>query len=175
MSSNVFCKGQTVSILDFMSLIVFVWVSLVAQMIKNLPAVQDIWVWSLGQEDPLEEGMASHSCVLGWRIQRIEEPGGLQSMGSQRVRHNWATKHTHRVLVSLATTQLSHCRAKAIVDNIWRMCVWLCSSTFYLEERAEWARFEPWAICWFLGKIMSLYYLKLLNGFPLQQKEIHCI
>jgi len=44
MSANVFCKGQTVSILDFMSLIVFVWVSLVAQMIKNLPAVQDIWV-----------------------------------------------------------------------------------------------------------------------------------
>ena len=101
--------------------------------------------------------------------------GGLQSMGSQRVRHNWATKYTHRVLVSIAITQLSHCRAKAIVDNIRRMCVWLRSGSLCLEERAEWARFEPWAICWFLGQIMSLYYLKFLSGFPLQQNEIHCI
>ena len=64
------------------------WVSLVAQMIKNLPVVQDTQVQSLGWEDPLEKGMAIHSSILAWRIPWSEEPGGLQSMGSQRVGHD---------------------------------------------------------------------------------------
>ena len=58
-----------------------------AQMVENLPAVRETWVRSLGQEDPLEKGMATHSSVLAWRIPWTEEPGGLQSMGSQRVGH----------------------------------------------------------------------------------------
>ena len=62
--------------------------SLVAQMLKNLPAMHETWVRSLGWEDPLEEGMATHSSILAWRIRWTEEPGGLQSMGLQRVRHN---------------------------------------------------------------------------------------
>ena len=57
-----------------------------AQQVKNLPVMQEIWVQSLGQEDPLEEGMATHSGILTWRIPWTEEPGRLQSMGSQRVR-----------------------------------------------------------------------------------------
>ena len=57
----------------------------VAQMVKNLPATQETQVQSLGQEDPLEKGMALHSSILAWRILWTEEPGGLQSMGSQRV------------------------------------------------------------------------------------------
>ena len=61
---------------------------LVAQMVKNLPAVRGTWVQSLGQEDPLEKGMATHSSILSWRIPWTEVPGGLQSMGSQRVRHD---------------------------------------------------------------------------------------
>ena len=65
--------------------------SLEAQMVKNLPALQETQVQSLGQEDPLEEEMATHSSILAWRIPWTEEPGGLQSMGSQRVRHNWVT------------------------------------------------------------------------------------
>ena len=64
------------------------WASLVAQMVKSLPAMQETRVRSLGQEDPLGEGMATHSSILAWRIPRTEEPGGLQSMGSQRVGHN---------------------------------------------------------------------------------------
>ena len=60
-------------------------------MVKNLPAVQEIWVQSLSQEDPLGKGMATHSSILAWRISWTEEPGGLQSLGSQRVGHNWAT------------------------------------------------------------------------------------
>ena len=67
---------------------------LVAQLVKNLPAIQETWVWSLGQEDPLEKEMATHSSLLAWRIPWTEEPeeaDRLQSMGS-RVRHNWAIK-----------------------------------------------------------------------------------
>ena len=53
------------------------WHSLVAQMVKNPPAMREIGVWSLGQEDPLEKGMATHSSILAWRIPWAEEPGGL--------------------------------------------------------------------------------------------------
>ena len=65
-----------------------------AQMVKNLPAVQETWVQSLGQEDPLEKGMATHSSILTWKILWTEEPGKLQSMGSQRVGHDQAA-NTH--------------------------------------------------------------------------------
>ena len=62
--------------------------SLVAQTVKNLPTMRETQVPSLGQEDPLEKGMATHSGVLAWRIPWAEEPGGLQSIGSRQVRHN---------------------------------------------------------------------------------------
>ena len=64
------------------------WASLVAQMVKHLPAIRETQVQSLGREDPLEKEMATHSSTLAWKIPWIEEAGGLQSMGSQRVRHN---------------------------------------------------------------------------------------
>ena len=60
-------------------------VSLVAQAVKNLPVMQETWVQSMGWEDPLEEGMATHCSILAWRIPWSEEPGRLQSTGSQRV------------------------------------------------------------------------------------------
>ena len=60
-------------------------------MVKCLPAMRETWVQSLGWEDPLEKEMATHSSTLAWKILRMEEPGGLQSMGSQRVRHDRAT------------------------------------------------------------------------------------
>ena len=59
-----------------------------AQQEKNLPAMQETWVLSLGREDPLEEEIATHSSILAWIILWTEEPGGLQSMGSRRVRHD---------------------------------------------------------------------------------------
>ena len=61
------------------------WTSLVAQTVKNPPAMRETWVPSVGWEDPLEEGMATHSSNLAWRIPWTEKPGGLQSMGSQQV------------------------------------------------------------------------------------------
>ena len=66
--------------------------SLVAQMVKNLPAMQDTQVRSLGQEDPLEKEMTTYSSILAWEIPWTEEPGGLQFLGLQRVRHDLATK-----------------------------------------------------------------------------------
>ena len=62
--------------------------SLVAQMVKSLPVMQETWVRSLSWEDPLEKGMATHSSILAWEIPWREKPGGLQSMGLQRVGHN---------------------------------------------------------------------------------------
>ena len=59
-----------------------------AQMVKNLPTMQETWVRSLGWEDPLEKGMATHPSILAWRIPWTEEPGRLQSMGSQDVGHD---------------------------------------------------------------------------------------
>ena len=79
--------------------------------LKNLPAMQ---VWSLCQEDPLEEGMATHSSILAWRIPWTEEPVGLQSMGSQRVGHDWETVHPVWIGKSLIRT--------------WYFCIYLrCS------------------------------------------------
>ena len=62
---------------------------LVGQTVKNLPAKWETQVWPLGQVDPLEKGIAIHSSILAWRIPRTEEPGGPQSIGSQRLKHNW--------------------------------------------------------------------------------------
>ena len=63
-------------------------ISLVAQMVKRLPTMQETWVQSLGQEDSLEKEMATHSSTLAWKVSWMEDPGKLQSMGSQRVAHN---------------------------------------------------------------------------------------
>ena len=68
------------------------WTSLVAQLVKKLPSMQETWVQSLGLEDPLEKGMATHS-ISAWRIPWTEETGRLQPMGLQRVGHDWVTCH----------------------------------------------------------------------------------
>ena len=75
------CIMCCVSFLD--NLNVYNWASLVAQLVKNLPAMWETWVRSLGWEGPLEKGKATHSSILAWRI-----PWTIQSMGSQRVRHS---------------------------------------------------------------------------------------
>ena len=67
--------------------------SLVAQRLKHLPPLWETWVRSLGREDPLEKEMVAHSSILAWRIPWTEEPGRLQSTGSQRVRHDWTSLH----------------------------------------------------------------------------------
>jgi len=81
-------KDQFHMNLFFTCLSKFTRASLVAQLVKNLTAMQETWVRSLGQEDPLDKGTATNSSILAWRNPWTEEPGGLKSMGSQRVRHD---------------------------------------------------------------------------------------
>ena len=78
-----------------MCISIYIWASLMAQRLKHLPGMRETQVQSLGREDPLEKEMATHSSTLAWRIPWREEPGGLQSTGSQRVGHDWATSLTH--------------------------------------------------------------------------------
>ena len=66
----------------------YLWAFLVAQMVRNLPSMRETWLQFLGWEDPLEKGTTTESSILTWRNPRTEEPGKLQSMGSQRVRHD---------------------------------------------------------------------------------------
>ena len=83
--------------------------SLVAQTVNNSTAVQDTWIRSLGWEDPLEKGIATHSSIAAWRIPRTEEPGRLQSTVSQRVRHNWSelAQHIQHLNRRFKTVQVS--------------------------------------------------------------------
>ena len=86
---NLFCKPDTRQGLEnFEHYFTSVLASLVAQTVKCLPAMQETRVRFLGWEDPLEKEMATHSSILAWRIPWTEEPGGLQSTGSQRVGHD---------------------------------------------------------------------------------------
>ena len=83
-SMNCIVHGVTKSwtrLSDFHFHFLYLWASPVAQMVKNLPAMQKTWVQSLGQKDPLEKGMAIHSSILAWRIPWTEKSGGLQSWG----------------------------------------------------------------------------------------------
>ena len=80
--------------------------SLVAQMVKRLLTMRETWVQFLGQEDLLEKEMAAHSSTLTWRIPWTEEPRGLQSMGWQRVGHDWVTSLKHSMLNSVSPTHI---------------------------------------------------------------------
>ena len=78
--------------------------------VRNLPAMQETWVQSLGQEDPLEKGMKTHSSILAWRIPCTEEPDGLQSMGPQRVRRDLDTEQQqHTVYIYIHTYIYTYC------------------------------------------------------------------
>ena len=107
------------------------WASLVAQTVKNLPAMQETRARSLGWKDPLEEGMATHSSILAWRIPWTEEPGRLQSMSLQTVGHTWVTNHSHSLLQGIFLIQASnlgllHCRR--ILYHLSHQGSWLSHS-----------------------------------------------
>ena len=99
------------------------WASLAAQLVKNPPAMQETWVWSLGWEDPLEKGKATHSSILAWRI-----PGTVESMGSQRVGHDWAT-----------FTSLQDAKQ----GNRYRVSVGSCSQTGSWKKKTECVMPDP--------------------------------
>ena len=112
--------------------------SLVAQMVKNSPAMQETWIQSLGWEDPLEKGIANHSIILAWRIPWTEEPDQLQSIVSQRVGDDWATNtHNFRQSFPQRTTKKSvnllstlfHCWipkwTRGPIDSLASLLSWL--------------------------------------------------
>ena len=128
----------------------WLWASQVVLLVKN-PAANpgDRTVLSLDQEDPLEEGMATHISILAWRIQWTEEPGGLQSVGSQRVKHNWSDlAHMRKHLATyLANYYIStHGRIPlflfplSMVPN--HSTIWMCH---YLSP--YWSIFKLFSIC----------------------------
>ena len=82
------CGETLFPICELLFLLGMYGASLVAQTVKNLPVMQEAGVRSQGQEDPLEKGKGTHSNILAWRIPQTEEPGGLQSVGSKRVRYD---------------------------------------------------------------------------------------
>ena len=89
-----------------------------AQSIKNLPAIQEIWVWSLSQEDPLAKGMATHSSILAWRILWTEGFGRLQSMVWQRFGRDWAIKHIEIGYYTDCKDIMSFCHSIYIKNEI---------------------------------------------------------
>ena len=93
--------------------------SLVAQTVKCLSAMQETRVQSLGWEDPLEKEMAIHSSTIAWKIPWTEDPGRLQSMGSQRVRHDWATSRS---------CSLEYQKSKRVPEKHLFLLYWLCQS-----------------------------------------------
>ena len=109
----------------------FIGASLVAQRLKCLPGMQETQVRSLGREDPLEKEMATHSCTLAWRIPWREEPGGLQSMGLQRVGHDWAN--------SLHFTSALSTMPKPLT-------VWIITNCGKFLKRWEWQ--NTWPASW---------------------------
>ena len=120
--------------------------SLVAQRLKHLPEMRETQIRSLGQEDPLEKEVATHSSILAWRIPWREEPGRLQSMGSQRVRHDWAT--------SLSLSFLS-CH---LGGSLWPMFQW-----------EEWLRLMNPVIQFYFWLLLTLFIFFLRQSFPLSE------
>ena len=124
----------------------------VAQMVKNLPARQETPVWSLSREDPLEKGMAIHSSVLTWRIPWTEELGELQSMGLQRVKHDWAT-NTNDFICGSAVKNLP---AVQKTQETW---VWSLDGEDPLKKgMAAHSSILAWRIPWTeeLGRLQSI-------------------
>ena len=120
--------------------------SLVAHRLKQLPEMRETQVWSLGREDPLEKEVATHSSILAWRIPWREEPGRLQSMGSQRVGHDWAT--------SLSLSFLS-CH---LGGSLWPMSQW-----------EEWLRLMNPVIQFYFCLLLTLFMFFLRQSFPLSE------
>ena len=111
------------------------WSSLVAQVVKSLPATRETQAWFLGRENPLEKEMATHSSTLAWRIPWMEEPGRLQSVGTQRVGHDWVTSPHLPDLILYFLAYL--CRL------YFSQAVWMTLRKFTLEERSCSFFFKP--------------------------------
>ena len=137
-------------------------------MVKRLPAMWETGVRSLGWEDPLEKEMATHSSPLAWKIPWTEEPGRLQSMGSQRVGHDWATSLSLPLgltgLISLLSKGLSRVFPSTI---IWKHQFFCAQPSLWFNSHIHtWLLAKPYialTIRTFVGKVMSLLF-NMLSG-----------
>ena len=109
-------------------------VCLVAQTVKSLIAVQETWVQSLGQEDLLEEGMATQPSILAWRIPWTEEPGGLQTMGSQSWGQDWAANTFTPLLCRLASEEGSLMKLRLIVSTGFKEVLIVISLVYVVSK-----------------------------------------
>ena len=111
--------------------------SLVAQTVQHLPTMRETWVWSLSWEDPLKKEMATHSSTLAWKIPWTEDPGRLQSMGSQRVGHDWATSLLlHPIQYSCLENPMDRGAWRAIVHRVTELDT---TERLTLSDRANYA------------------------------------
>ena len=133
---------------------------LVTQMVKCLSAMRETWVQSLGLEDPLEEKKATHSSTLAWKSPWMEEPSGLQSMGSQRVGHDWATS-----LCSLCVRGLPLNGLKNVL-NVVLKSISLCNRRRTLS--AVWWMTQRWKILRKVGKLIN----EIIQRFPPQKTQV---
>ena len=134
------------------------WASLVSQRLKRLHPMRETWVWSLGREDPLEKEMANHSNILAWRIPWMEELGRLQSKGSQRVGHDWATSlyfFKHLCLCAnsseIRTTESLNIHHVILTERDSSHFIYCCSRRLTFN----FVRFENWSKC---SRMASLLY-----------------
>ena len=125
----------------------FIRASLVAQMVKSLPAVQETWVRSLSWEDPLEKEMETHSSILAWKIPWMKEPGGLPPIGSQRVGYNWSDFISYIYIyiyiggVGNFLSSVSLQQKFEVMDGpVLQLCV---TVQFYLESKGKYI-LETW-------------------------------
>ena len=125
----------------FVYLLSHVQTSLVAQTVKHLPAVWEPWVRSQGWENPLEKEMVTHSSTLAWKIPWTEESGGLQSMGSQKVRHDWATSLSSHVQLFRDPVDCSPPDSSVHGTYQVRILEWVATP---FSMGSSWPRYQTW-------------------------------
>ena len=137
--SRVF-SNTTVQKHQFFDIQLSLWASLVAQRVKHLPAVQETWVLYLGQEGPLKKEMETHSSILAWKIPWMEKPVRLQSMGSQRVRHDWATSLSLFFMVQLSHPHMTTGKTIALTRQsfVGKVMSLLFNMLSRLVRRRQW-------------------------------------
>ena len=154
-------------------------------MVKHLSTMWETRVWSLGWEDPLEKEMAIHSSTIAWKIPWVEEPGRLQSMGLQRVRHDWATSRSRPPFGSLIcflslwvcfcfvkSSSVSPFKIPHISDTIWYICLSLCFIHFCLD----WTPTMGQALSLLLGtQILNLKTCTLLTVHEANKLILNCV
>ena len=142
------------------------WASLVAQMVKNLPVIQETGIRSLGWEYPLEKGMATDSSILAWEIPWTQESGRLQSMGSQRVWHNWAI-NTLSSLMTKSSLETKVCLISFLTSNSSSPFSYIIKVLKFFEQSTENKEFCSKNNMLSTWIILTYYYSCFITNLPI--------